>query len=308
MTALIAEIVDMLETLNGRHEGTRRVHAKGTLCSATFTPDPGAAALSRAAHLSGGPHRAHVRFSNGGGDPSGSDGKPDGRGIATKIYLPDSSTTDVIGLTLSQFFVRNPEDFLAFLQARVPDPETGQPDMEKLGAFFGVHPEAVPAAQEAVTAKPPASYAQLTYHSIHAYKLVDAGGNGQFARFRFEPEAGEAELETAEGQTPDYLQADVRDRLESGTIAFKLVAVLAGEGDDPDDPTVKWPDDRETATLGRFELTGIATDRERDGDVLVFDPVRVTDGVELSGDKLLQARSDAYAESVLRRSGVARGE
>ena len=74
-----------------------------------------------------------------------------------------------------------------------------------------------------------------------------------------------------------------------------------------DDPTAVWPEGRTRVRIARLEVTGLAFDRERDGDILVFDPIRVTDGVELSGDKLLQARSDAYAESVLRRSGVARG-
>jgi catalase len=296
----------MLEKLNGRHEGMRRVHAKGTLCSATFTPDPAAASISRAAHLTGGPHRAHVRFSNGGGNPEGRDTAPDGRGLAMKVYLPDGSTTDLIGLTLSQFFVRTPEDFLAFLQAREPGPD-GKPDMAKLGAFFGEHPEGVAAAQEAVTAKPPVSYAQLTYNAIHAFRFVDADGNGRFVRYRWVPAAGEAFLESAEGEGPNYLQDDLRTRFESGPVVFDVVAILAQDGDDPDDPTVAWPDDREIVPLGRLDITAVATDRERDGDVLVFDPSRVTDGVELGGDKLVQARSDAYAESVLRRSGVKRG-
>ncbi len=40
--------------------------------------------------------------------------------------------------------------------------------------------------------------------------------------------------------------------------------------------------------------------------MLVFDPMRVTDGIEPSDDQILHIRSHAYAESVLRRSGVAR--
>ena len=39
-------------------------------------------------------------------------------------------------------------------------------------------------------------------------------------------------------------------------------------------------------------LDGPDLERERDGDVLVFDPTRVTDGIELSGDTILRFRSD----------------
>ena len=63
---------------------------------------------------------------------------------------------------------------------------------------------------------------------------------------------------------------------------------------------------RETIDMGRLEVRELAFDRDRDGDVLVFDPTRVVDGIELSADPILSARSDAYAESVFRRSGVRR--
>jgi catalase len=52
-------------------------------------------------------------------------------------------------------------------------------------------------------------------------------------------------------------------------------------------------------------VTGLAHDREQGDDVLVFDPTRVTDGIELSDDPILRFRPHAYAESVLRRTGVA---
>jgi catalase len=58
--------------------------------------------------------------------------------------------------------------------------------------------------------------------------------------------------------------------------------------------------------LGRLEVTGLDHTRERGGDVLVFDPTRVTDGIELSSDPILHARPEAYAVSVERRSGATR--
>ena len=58
---------------------------------------------------------------------------------------------------------------------------------------------------------------------------------------------------------------------------------------------------------GRSSSRRIETEREKDGDILVFDPTRVVDGIELSDDPVLRFRSDAYSASVLERSGVARG-
>jgi catalase len=302
------QIVDAIHDINGRHEGTRAVHAKGVLCEGTFTPSPRAAALTRAAHMQGGPIRATVRFSNGGGDPATPDSAKDGRGLAVKLYLDDGTRTDLVTLTLPRFFVRNADDFLEFTRARKPDPETGQPDMAKIGAFLEAHPEALPAIQHALSQPAPASYAQLEYHGIHAFKWIAPDGEERWVRFSFRPLAGVAGLsdEEAARQPPDYLQEEIRRRLEREPVEFELDIAIGQEGDDPNDPTEPWPDDRERVVAGTLRIEGLDRTRERDGDVLVFDPTRVTDGIELSADPILHIRPEAYAVSVERRSGARR--
>jgi catalase len=52
---------------------------------------------------------------------------------------------------------------------------------------------------------------------------------------------------------------------------------------------------------GTFALHALETERETGGDVLVFDPTRVIDGIELSDDPVLRFRGAAYTESVRRR-------
>ncbi|MEX2100283.1 MAG: hypothetical protein WEB19_02605 [Acidimicrobiia bacterium] len=80
---LSQRLVDSINAAYGVHRGHRAAHAKGVLCAAEFSPLPSAATLSRAAYLSSGaaPYRAHVRFSNGSGDPSVPDGQRDARGM-----------------------------------------------------------------------------------------------------------------------------------------------------------------------------------------------------------------------------------
>jgi catalase len=306
--SLPEQIVDAIHDISGRHEDTRAVHAKGVVCEGSFTATPEAAALTRAAHMHGNPVPATVRFSNGGGDPAGKDSSKDGRGLAVKLYLEDGSRTDMVAITLPRFFVRNPDDFLEFTRSRKPDPETGQPDMAKIGAFLEAHPEALPAIQHALSQPAPASYAQLEYNGIHAFKWIAPDGAERWTRFSFRPlaeVAGISDEEAAE-RSPDYLQDEIRERLARGPVEFELEVTIAQEGDDPDDPTEPWPDDRERVVAGTLRIEGLDTKRERDGDVLVFDPTRVTDGIELSGDQILRVRPDAYAVSVERRSGVRR--
>jgi catalase len=56
-----------------------------------------------------------------------------------------------------------------------------------------------------------------------------------------------------------------------------------------------------------LEITGLDTERELHGDIVVFDPMRVTDGIKPSQDPVLHFRSYAYSVSVKDRSGVSRG-
>jgi len=298
------QIIDAANDVYGVHPGRRALHAKGTLLAGEFTPSSDAARLSTAAHLQGEATRATVRFSNGSGDPSSRDAAQDGRGMAVKLYLDDGTTTDIVAISRTVFFVRNPQDFLDFMTARKPDPETGQPDMEKLGAWLGEHPEAGTAVQEQLAAKPPASYAQLAYHSIHAFRFTAGDGEQRWVRYRWEPEAGEQTLsdDDAADRGPDYLQEEISERVAAAPVAFRLHVRIAAAEDDPTDPTVAWPQEREQVEVGRLELSGLDDSREQGDDVLVFDPTRVTGGIECSDDQILQARAPAYSASIARRS------
>jgi catalase len=303
---LAEQVVDAINAISGSHPGHRAAHARGTLGAGRFTATPEAARLTRAEHMQGDPVPVTVRFSNGGGDPRIPDYATEGRGMAVKLYLDDGRRADMVALSLPVFFARTPEDFLEFTRARKPDPETGNPDPERIGAWFAAHPEAGPAIQAAVTARPPASYATGVYHGLHSFRWVNAAGEGRFGRFRWEPESGVETLDPDEARARGgtYLQDEIAARLAGGGAAFRLVVALAGPGDPIDDPTAAWPPERDEVVLGRLELTGPEEKRERDGDVLVFDPTRVVDGIELSADPILRFRRRAYAVSVERRSGM----
>jgi catalase len=301
---LSERLVERLNATYGSHPGHRAAHAKGVLCAATFTPTDSASALSRAPHFAGTAMRAHVRFSNGAGNPSVPDGTRDARGMAVKFYLPTGGTTDIVALSLPVFFARTPEDLIAFNEARRPDPETGQPNVEKVGAYLAEHPEGVAAVTAAISHPAPASYVGLTYHSIHAFGFVADDDSIRYGRYHLVPEGGEQTIteEVAGTNGPDYLREELAARLERGPAAFAIDLQLAADGDPIDDPTAEWPPEREVVHLGRLEITALAFDRERDGDILVFDPTRVPDGIRLTDDKILLARPGAYSVSVARRT------
>jgi catalase len=303
-TSIYEEIVDALNAINGSHPGFRAVHAKGTVCRGRFEATPGASELSRAAHLQGGEVETTVRFSNASGNPNTSDAHPlAGRGMAVKFHLPGDDATDLVMVPLPVFMVRNAEDFLGFTKARAPDPETGQPDPEKLMAFVGEHPETARALQLGLpTLAPTTSFATSAFNGLHAFALVDSEGERKWGRWGWVPEAGiehvpEDKLKEMPG---DYLQTEIGERLKSGPAAFTLQFTLAQDGDSLDDPTEPWEGEHEIREMGRLEVTEVIDEKEA-GDPLVFDPTNLTDGIEPSDDKILAARSPAYSVSIERR-------
>jgi catalase len=289
----------------GVHPGARALHAKGTLCKGTFTATPEAASLSRAAHLSGDPVELTARLSNGGGDPDEPDYAPDVRGLALKIYLPDGSRTDIVAQTAPRFPSRDADGFVELLGAS----EVGPAMAWKLPLFLAKNPAALLGLPKNISAlKPPASYATLRYYAIHAFKWLDADGGERYVRYTLVPEAGQATISPREARRRgrDYLKRDLVERLERGPIRFGLELQIAGEGDDVDDPRSVWPSERRRVTAGTVEITALDTERETEGDILVFDPTRVVDGIELSDDPVLRFRSRAYSASVKQRSGADR--
>jgi len=297
------QLVAAANAIYGSHPGRRALHAKGIYCEGTFTGSPEAAGLSRARHLGGEPAPALIRYSIGGGKPDVHDGVREARGMAVKLHRGDEGEIDLLGVTTPVFVTRTSEDFLELLRLREPDPETGEPDMEKIGAFLGEHPESLPAIQATLAKPPPASYAQLTYNSIHAFKLVDDAGDGTWIRYRWVPEAGEAGLsdDDAQGRDADYLRSELEERLGDGPALFDLVLSLAEDGDPIDDPTAAWPEERSTVNAGRLEVERLVDDPEGPGEIHVFDPTRVPDGIELPDDPILHMRRKAYSVSAYAR-------
>jgi nitrite reductase/ring-hydroxylating ferredoxin subunit len=79
---------------------------------------------------------------------------------------------------------------------------------------------------------------------------------------------------------------------------------MADDGDSLVDPTSPWPESRETIYAGRLLVTGVVEDQAAGCDQLTFDPTTVVDGIELSDDPILHARSEAYSVSITNRKGV----
>jgi catalase len=94
---------------------------------------------------------------------------------------------------------------------------------------------------------------------------------------------------------------DLRHRMARGPIAYRLFVQLANPGDRTNDGSVVWPDDRKRVQLGTITLTAIAPDNKALQRSLAFNPIYLTDGIQLSDDPFPALRCAVYGLSTQHR-------
>ena len=301
--SLPQQIADvMVQTNGGIHTGFRFAHAKGLVVTGTFTPSPRAASFSRAAHLRGGPVPVTVRLSDGTGVPQINDDNPNAspRGMAVRFTLPRGAFTDIVANSHNGFFVGTGEDFLAFLKAVAATKPTS-PHPSPIEKFLGAHPRALKVITDS---RPlPVSFATLAFYGNNAFVFLDSAGTKRTGRYQILPVAGVHHLDSiaAAKVSPNYLFDDLRGRIARGPIKYRLLVQLANPGDPTNDGSIVWPDERKRVELGTISLAAVAPDNEALQRKLTFNPIYLTDGIQLSDDPFVPLRSAVYGLSVQHR-------
>jgi catalase len=291
------QIIDTLISIFGSHPGYRPAHAKGVVCEGTFTPTAAAASISRAPHFQRDPVPVTVRFSEFAGIPTIPDGDANAspRGLGIKLHLPSGVDTDIVAHSYNGFPVATAEEFLTFLKALASSgPNTPKPT--PLETFVASHPQ----AQLFAAPKPvPASFAAESYYGVDAFRFTNRDGAARFGRYRIHPVDGEHYLNAvAVAASPaNFLFDELTARLSRGAAGFRLFVQLAEDSDRTNDASIAWPDSRPRIELGTLAITQKVADSEAAQRRLLFDPVRLVDGIELSDDPLPLARSAVYAIS-----------
>jgi len=308
--------------------GTRPIHTIGIGVKGTFEPSEVARSYCIAEHFQpkGDPVKVTVRFSNGSGSPAQHDGWNDVRGMATRFHLADGGATDLIAMTLGGFFVRSVDEFLDFtkiaqqtkvkrespwskivdmlsLKPPLPNPPPGQTQSGDAGTldYADKHRFAQLAVFQAGMIGAPTSYVRAVYHAVHTFFVVGPDGVRRPVRFSWKPVAGVQTTDPTKAPVDDYLQGELRKRLEKWPARMMLMMMIGEAGDVLEDPTVPWPAHRVRVVMGTLSLEEVAADQVADGEKLSFNPWRLVRGIEPSSDPLLKARRDAYEVSRTRR-------
>jgi catalase len=298
--SLAQQIFETMIQVHGSNPAYRTAHAKGVVCEGTFMPSTEAVGLSKAVHFQGRSVPVTVRYSNASPDPFIPDTAANPRGMAVRFRLPDGNDTDIVALSHHGFVVGTGEDFLA-LQKAIVATDPSKPHPWPVEAFIASHPLALKFVQE--TQAVPASYGTQAFFSNDAFIFVDKQGTKRAGRYQFLPVAGQQNLSEADAKTknPNFLDEELKGRLASGPIQYRMVVQLANAGDPTNDPSLVWPSDRKTIEVGTLSIRAIVPDSDTVQKGLVFFPTTLTDGIELSDDPFPLLRTAVYALSFARR-------
>lgn len=294
------QMVDALYSAFGDNH-SRAVHAKGTMVTGTFEPNPAAVDFSRAVIFSQGPLPVLVRFSNFTGIPAIPDtvGDANPRGLAIKFRLPDGSDADVVAHSFNGFPTATSGEFRELLLA-IGTSGAGASKPTALDAFLATHPIA---RTFLTTQKPfPESYGTLSYFGVNAFRFTDAAGHARFVRYRFVPVDGERFLPSGAvgAKGPDYLQTELPEHLARAPIAFTWFAQIAEPGDEIGDPSIAWPENRRLVKLGTIRIDRPVADPVATERGTIFAPLNVPPGIE-AADPMLGIRQGAYPISFQHR-------
>ncbi len=295
--------INQFEATFGKFEGYRRSGAKGICAAGEFVGTPEARGLSTASAFSGKPVPVVVRFSVGGANPKAPDNAKSQRNMALQFNLPDNEQWLMGNISAPVFGASSPQQFVALLASRQPDPTTKQADAAKVKAFNDANPEVLLQGKHFASQPVPASFGSVNYWGAHAYGFVNASGAKQFGKWIFEPVGGLQGLsdDEAKAKGPSFLFDDLRQRVKEGKVAFNFNLELAQPGDKLDSATVPLPEGRKKVNLGMLKVTSVSQDGGGPCLTTTYNPMIMPKGVEPSADPMLAARAVPYAVSLGRR-------
>jgi catalase len=289
---------------NGAHAGFRRNHAKGVCVTGWFESSGQAAALSKAAVFKPGRVPVVGRFALAGGMPFQTDAAATVRSMALR-FVPQGGEEWRTGMNnIPVFPVNSARGFYEQLLAFTPAAATGKPDPARTKAFLAAHPETVRALAVIKKRQVASGFANSTYNSLNAFRLVDEAGASVPVRWSTVP----VQPVAADGAEPsatadkNYLFDDLIAQIAQHPRQWRLIMTI-GQRDDPtNDATLPWPEGRRQIDAGTITIDQASSEDSGRCTAVNYDPLVLPSGIEPSDDPLLSARSAVYARSFTLRA------
>ncbi len=290
-TVTAQQFVD-LQQGSAVHSGFRRAHAKGICVTGEFRSNGKLADYTQATLFNAVTTPFIGRFSVAGNNPTAPDLKAPVRSLALSFSMSPTQQWRVAMNTPPVMAVKDPHTFFQQIQAIQSGPEA-------IKEFFSNHPESEDFLSWKARYQESGSFAAERYHSINAFYLVHSTKGSNAVRWTIEPTI-EVSPDNLAGN--DALHQEITQRVANGDVTFNWVFTIAEPQDDENNPTIMWPDSRQTINAGTIVITGVTPQLDGACHSINYDPLVLPTGIKATADPILRARSAAYAESYRRRA------
>lgn len=296
----------------------RVVHAKGAGAGGYFEVTGDVTKYTKAKFLSeiGKRTEVFVRFSTVGGEKSSADAARDPRGFAVKFYTEDGNY-DLTGNNTPVFFIRDPLKFPDFIHTQKRHPATNCKDPDMFWDFLSLTPESIHQVTILFSDRgTPATYRHMNGYSSHTYKWYNDDGEYFWVQYHFKTDQGiknltREEAEKLSGTDPDHATRDLYDAIEredypSWTLEMQIMTPEQAEEYRFDilDITKVWPHgDFPTIKIGKLVLNMNPANYFAEVEQAAFSPANLVPGIDISPDKMLQARVFSYHDTHIHRLG-----
>lgn len=297
----------------------RVVHAKGAGAYGYFEVTHDVTQYCKAGVFSKVGKRTPVftRFSTVGGEKGSADSARDPRGFAVKHYT-DEGIWDMTGNNTPVFFIRDPIKFPDFIHTQKRHPQTNLPNADMFWDFMSLTPESMHQFMILFSDRgTPKSYRHMNGYTSHTFKWVNAKGEGFWIKLHYKtdqgiqnftgPEADAMKGIDADNATRDLFDAIEREEFPSWSVKYQVMP----EADAKNyrfnifDVTKVWPHaDYPLNDLGKLVLNKNPQNYFAETEQAAFSPGHVVPGIEVSPDKMLQARVFSYPDTHRHRLGV----
>jgi len=258
-----------------------------------------------------------VRFSTVGGESGSADTLRDPRGFALKFYT-EEGVWDMAGNNTPIFFIRDPMLFPSFIHTQKRNPETHLKDPDMFWDFISLRPETTQQTLFHFSDRGiPDGYRHMNGYGSHTYKFINDKAVAHYVKFHFKTAQGIKNLPANKadellGTDPDYSIRDLYNAIASGNYPSWNMFIQVMTFDqaekhhqNPFDLTKVWSQkEYPLIPVGRFTLDRNPKNYFTDVEMAAYSPSNLVPGIDISPDKMLQARIFAYDDTHRHRLGA----
>lgn len=311
-------LLEKLALQNRERIPERTVHAKGSGAFGTLKITADISKYTKAKFLQKGKKTDMlIRFSTVAGERGAADAERDVRGFAMKFYTEEGNM-DLVGNNTPVFFVRDPMKFPDFIHTQKRDPRTNLRSPTAMWDFWSLSPETIHQVTILFSDRGiPSSYRHMHGFGSHTYSMINQDNERVWVKFHFKTQQGIQNLSNEEaqelvGRTRESHQEDLYNAIESKDYPkwTMYIQVMTQEQAkhtpyNPFDLTKVWPHgDFPMIQVGEFELNRNPKNYFTEIEQASFNPNNMVPGVSWSPDRMLQARTFAYADAHRYRIGT----